>query len=88
MNTSVAGNIYSRSRRCIANTVRFSLQKVVTSHIIRIGPIVRIDPYELSINDPDAYNDIYVPESRRRTEAYDAFAKGIGVDSQWIRLTR
>ena len=44
------------------------------------GPIVRINPKELSIHDPDAYNEIYVTESTRRTEHYDAFCDGLNYD--------
>ncbi|KAE8311594.1 cytochrome P450 [Aspergillus transmontanensis] len=44
------------------------------------GPIIRINPHELSIHDPDFYNEIYVTESKRRTNHYDLFARGIGMD--------
>lgn len=46
------------------------------------GSIVRINPDELSINDAEAYNDIYVSESRRRTDNYHSFIKGIDFDGQ------
>lgn len=42
-----------------------------------LGSIVRINPAELSIHDPEFYNELYVTESKRRTESYDAFCKGI-----------
>ncbi|KAE8368484.1 cytochrome P450 [Aspergillus caelatus] len=48
------------------------------------GPIVRINPHELSIHDPDFYNEIYVTESKRRTSHYDAFAQGIELDGSHI----
>ncbi|KAG8531742.1 uncharacterized protein KY384_003374 [Bacidia gigantensis] len=44
------------------------------------GPIVRVNPEELSIDDADFYNEIYVVESKRRTDNYHAFAKGLGFD--------
>lgn len=51
------------------------------------GPIVRINPAELSINDPDVYNDIYVSESRRRTDNYHSFIKGIDFDGSHLLTT-
>ena len=47
------------------------------------GPIVRVNPEELSIHDSDAYNHIYVSESKRRTDNYDIFCKGIDFDG-WL----
>lgn len=44
------------------------------------GPIIRVNPDELSIHDPDFYNEIYVTESKRRTNHYDVFCKGIDFD--------
>lgn len=35
------------------------------------GPIIRISPYELHINDPDFYDELYVGASKRRSEIYD-----------------
>ncbi|KAL9099760.1 MAG: hypothetical protein Q9163_004791, partial [Psora crenata] len=39
------------------------------AHVLK-GPIVRISPYELHINDPDFYDEVYVGASVRRTERY------------------
>ena len=47
-----------------------------------VGPIVRLNPAELSIHDPAAYNEIYVTESKRRTEQYDQFCRGMGIDGR------
>jgi hypothetical protein len=47
------------------------------------GPIVRVNPDELSIHDADFYNEIYVTESKRRTNAYDIFCKGIDFDGKF-----
>ncbi|PQE19169.1 cytochrome P450 protein [Rutstroemia sp. NJR-2017a BBW] len=46
----------------------------------RYGPIVRVNPEELSIHDPEFYNEVYVTESKRRTDNYAMFAKGMGYD--------
>ncbi|KAL2051590.1 hypothetical protein ABVK25_008252 [Lepraria finkii] len=48
------------------------------------GPIVRVNPEELSIHDPAAYNEIYVTESKRRTENYHHFCKGIDLDGSHV----
>ncbi|KAI1750738.1 cytochrome P450 [Xylaria castorea] len=46
----------------------------------KYGPIIRVNPEELFIHDPEFYNDLYVIESTRRTNHYDNFAQGIGFD--------
>ena len=51
------------------------------------GPIVRINPNELSISDSDFYNEIYVSDSRRRTESYHSFAQGIDFEGKHILST-
>ncbi|OJJ63817.1 hypothetical protein ASPSYDRAFT_38478 [Aspergillus sydowii CBS 593.65] len=48
------------------------------------GPIIRVNPDELSIHDPDFYNEIYVTESKRRTNHYDVFCKGIDFDGSHL----
>lgn len=45
-----------------------------------------MNPEELSIHDPAAYNDIYVVESKRRTENFNHFCKGIDFDGEIMRL--
>jgi hypothetical protein len=44
------------------------------------GPIVRINPRELSIVDPNFYDKVYVSGSTRRTQGYSQFASGIGFE--------
>ncbi|KAI0544741.1 cytochrome P450 [Xylaria curta] len=54
----------------------FETEKMVKKY----GPIIRVNPEELFIHDPEFYNDLYVTESTRRTNHYDNFAQGIGFD--------
>lgn len=48
-----------------------------------IGPIIRVNPDELSIHDPKAYSEIYVPDSKRRTNNHQPFSQGIGFDGEF-----
>lgn len=34
------------------------------------GPIIRINPFEVHINDPDFYDEIYVSGSKRKTDQW------------------
>ncbi|KAI1195543.1 putative cytochrome P450 [Nemania serpens] len=46
----------------------------------RYGPILRINPYEIVINDPTFYNEVYVTASTRRTTIWPRYRTGIGFD--------
>lgn len=46
----------------------------------RYGPIVRITPYELHIDDPDFYNEINPAASVRKVEKYGPSARAFGGD--------
>lgn len=46
------------------------------------GPIVRINPWELSIHDPEFYKELYVSGSVRRTELYSHFAEGVDLEGR------
>ncbi|KAL1595330.1 hypothetical protein SLS60_010021 [Paraconiothyrium brasiliense] len=48
------------------------------------GPIIRVNPIEVSISDPTFYNEVYVAEYKRRTEHYDAFAQGLNFDGSFL----
>nr|L0N063.1 RecName: Full=Fusicoccadiene C-8 hydroxylase; AltName: Full=Cytochrome P450 monooxygenase PaP450-2; AltName: Full=Fusicoccin A biosynthetic gene clusters protein 5 [Diaporthe amygdali]BAM71030.1 fusicoccadiene C-8 hydroxylase [Diaporthe amygdali] len=43
----------------------------------KYGPIVRINPIELSVNDPEFYNVLYVGGSVRKTNALPSFGDGM-----------
>lgn len=47
-----------------------------------IGPIVRINPWELSIRDPDFYSVLYVSGSTRRTNMWARGREGNGFSSK------
>ncbi|KAI3321134.1 cytochrome P450 [Xylariaceae sp. AK1471] len=61
----------------------FETEKMVKKY----GPIIRVNPEELFIHDPEFYNELYVTESTRRTNHYDNFVQGIGFDGSHL-LTR
>lgn len=46
-------------RRCTKNMVGNSYRHLEGAHRYSKGPIVRINPYELHISDPDYYNELY-----------------------------
>ncbi|KAG8526052.1 uncharacterized protein KY384_000814 [Bacidia gigantensis] len=52
------------------------LWKIAEMHE-KYGPIVRINPYELHINDPDYYDELYI-HGPRRTDKYEWQMKAFG----------
>ncbi|KAK2608849.1 hypothetical protein QQS21_002562 [Conoideocrella luteorostrata] len=50
----------------------------------KYGPIIRVNPEELSIHDPSFYNQLYVTESKRRTSSYETFCKGIEIEGSHL----
>ncbi|KAI0534564.1 putative cytochrome P450 [Xylaria digitata] len=43
------------------------------------GPIIRINPWELSIRDAEFYNEVYVPAGKWRTELISKNRAGLGI---------
>jgi cytochrome P450 len=66
---------------------RFLIGAANADLLHRKGPIVRINPHELSIHDPDFYNSLYVAGSVRRTNNYAHFARGIEFDGSHFLST-
>ncbi|RWA09367.1 hypothetical protein EKO27_g5733 [Xylaria grammica] len=46
----------------------------------KYGPVVRVTPDEIHINEPSAYNDIFVVGATRKTNAYPRFSNGTGFE--------
>lgn len=68
--------------QCIWAKICFLYNKFQNS--TSIGPIVRVNPHELSIRDPEFYDKLYVSGSVRRTNNYEQFVKGLDV-AGWSR---
>jgi hypothetical protein len=49
---------------------------------------VRINPVEISIDDPSFYNEVYVASTTRRTTIDEAYRGGLAFDGRNIPMTR
>ncbi|PHH87959.1 hypothetical protein CDD83_8173 [Cordyceps sp. RAO-2017] len=54
----------------------------------RYGPIVRVNPWELSILDPDFYDSVYVSAAKRRTTLIAGARAGLGMSGRPRILVR
>ena len=52
------------------------------------GPIVRVNPTELSIRDAEYYNDLYVGGGKRRTNLIAGNRAGLGMSGELLHLSR
>lgn len=46
------------------------------------GPIVRINPWELSVKDSEFYTELFVAGNTRRTEKWASSLAGLGFDGK------
>ncbi|KAI9747825.1 MAG: hypothetical protein M1815_003852 [Lichina confinis] len=51
--------------------------RILTPVSTEAGPIVRINPYELSIRDSQYYDELYVAGSVRPSDRYEGFVSGV-----------
>lgn len=70
--------IAGRLSGCTSNIVWFLHSDNDDQLIQYQGPIVRISPYELHINDPEYYDELYVGPTTRRSENYTWTTKQFG----------
>lgn len=54
------------------------IRRISPTNLTNEGPIIRISPYELHIEDPKYYDELYVRASRRRKEKYEWSVRGFG----------
>jgi cytochrome P450 len=50
----------------------------------KYGPIVRVNPYELVVNDASFYNQVFVSASRRRSDLPSFFMDGMDFDDSFF----
>jgi hypothetical protein len=79
--SSSGGGILGRSRKCTRNMVPITPPFASTfrphSQSSLIGPIVRISPFELHINDQEYYDELYSGGSKKR-DKYEWAARLFG----------
>ncbi|TVY42774.1 Cytochrome P450 monooxygenase [Lachnellula subtilissima] len=59
------------------------LYEIEKMHAI-YGPVVRINPWELNIKDPEFYTELFVAANTRRTEKWASSFAGLGFDDTHI----
>ncbi|KAI9147157.1 Fusicoccadiene C-8 hydroxylase [Paramyrothecium foliicola] len=65
---------------CLGGKFVFHLEQLHKKY----GPIVRINPWELSIQDSRFYDEIYVSASKRRTDLPSSFMNGVGFEDSFF----
>jgi hypothetical protein len=78
--SSSGEGILGRSRKCTRNMVLITALSLQLSGLFSqfsAGPIVRINPFELHINDPEYYDELYSGSSKKR-DKYEWAARLFG----------
>lgn len=79
MTLSKMGGICGKSKRCMSDMVGCISAVHCSPLLINLGPIVRINPYELHVSDPNFYDELNAGCGRKR-DKYHRFVRLYGTD--------